>query len=172
MENKRIDLLTDIVKLLKKYSPEVFYDLANFLKDEKLTYTLEELLIKISEEGKKHKIVSSKKREKPLLKIREQLISLKESDKEKSEILLSFYDKIYSQGANLKLKDIKNFALDSGLDLSNTKLRDDAISKLLLHFIRLPLNELTIFLSQFKFHSFDSNRSLESWSNIILKKRK
>ena len=62
MENNKLDLLNDITKLLKKYGADVFYDLLKFLKDEKFSNTLAELLIKFSEEGKKHNITSSKKK--------------------------------------------------------------------------------------------------------------
>lgn len=170
MENNKLDLLNDITKLLKKYGADVFYDLLKFLKDEKFSNTLAELLIKFSEEGKKHNITSSKKKSKPLLKIREQLVSLKETDIEKAEILLEFYDKIYSQGVTLKLKDIKNYASDIGFDIIKIKKKDDAISKLLRHLMNYSLNELHNLLNQFKSSHVDGDRSLEGWSNIILKK--
>lgn len=170
MENDKLDLLNDITKLLKKYGADVFYDLLNFLKDEKFSNMLAELLIKISEEGKKHNITSSKNKSKPLLKIREQLVSLKETDNEKAEILLEFYDKIYSQGVNLKLKDIKNYASDIGFDITKIKKKDDAISNLLKHLMNYSLNELQNLLNQFKSSNVDGDRSLEGWSNIILKK--
>ena len=170
MENKELELLTDIAKLLKKYGASVFDDLAHLLKDEEFTTVLPAILNKYSEEGKKHNLIPNNKKNKPLLKIREQLVSLKITDNEKAVILLEFYDKIYAQGISLKLAEIKNFAFDIGFDLSKTKAKDDAISKLINSLMTCTINQISDFLKQFKFSQSGGDRSLEGWSNIILKK--
>lgn len=172
MENKNLDLLNDIIKLLKKYGPDAFSDLSKFLKEEKFVETLADLINKISEEGKKQNIASKRTKPKISFKIREYLVALKESENEKAEILLDFYDKLYSQGNTLKLKDIKNYSSDIGYNLNKAKSKDDAISKLLKYLTSLSKNDIPNLLNQFKFFDNEGDRSLEGWSNIILKKDK
>lgn len=170
-EDKKLDLLMDLAKLLKKYGPEPFENLAESISSLEITERLKKLL--------KGSVSISRSVSTPLdsgvdrvpRTVREKLEALKNSEPLKYELLTSFHASLFTKVLLPTLRDIRDFARDHELHEITSKGRSDAISQLIKQLIPLSYEDLREKLASSRLHR-DGDRSLEAWSNLILGKPK
>ena len=170
-EDKKLDLLMDLAKLLKKYGPEPFENLSESISSLEITERLKKLL-----EGP---VSISRSVSTPLdsgadrvpRTVREKLEALKNSEPQKYELLASFHASLFTKVFLPTLRDIRNFARDHGLHEITSKGRSDAIAQLIKQLIPLSYEDLREKLTSSRLHR-DGDRSLEAWSDLILGKSK
>lgn len=173
MSNKQeLELLVDIAKLLRKYGPEAFENLARDISSPEFSEHLASIL---ATTAKTARTVRTKKRETggrigSSRDFRSSLVGLRETEPEKSMLLLNSHDGLMAKKCLPTLRDIQAFASDAGLPVLKATARDRAIIPFLKALLRLNLDDLRSRLSMIKPVLIKDDRSLEGWSNIILDK--
>lgn len=171
-----IHLLTEIVKLLKRYGPETFERLAGEITSPQFSEQLGSILSRVAKAGQAAQIGRSeqKKQTKPVDSeqfhsgLRSSLMQLRTTEPEKSVLLTRFYDSLVARTVLPTLREIRDFAADAGLPRLKATARDKAIGPLVKGLMGLPVDELRDKLASLKPVSREDDRSLEGWTNIIL----
>ncbi len=167
-DEKNFNLLLELIKLYKKYGTESFSELSRLLNDKNFINTFNKVLDKSSIVAKEKGINAEDKKPKKI-NFKDELLLMSQTDKQKSEILLNIYNKLQSKTVFNTNKHLIHFASEIGLNLTasarNQNIR--AIMKTLMQFSIDKLLEIEI---QFENLRNDGDRSLDSWSNIILNK--
>lgn len=167
-----LELLVEIAKLLKKYGPETFEILSGNLSSPEFAERLVSILSTTARVARtvRAKGLETTERKKSPRDFRSSLVALEKTDKEKSTLLIKFYDDLMAKTFLPKLRDIQAFVEDNGLPPAKATARDKAIIPLFKALSPLPLDELRSRLSMLKPVSTKDDRSLEGWSKIILDK--
>ena len=105
------ELLIEIAKLLKRYGPETFENLARTVSSPE---SIEKLISILTTAAKAHRASQSKRRTKRTpTDFRSKIARLEESEPEKSHLLMGLYDGLTSKALLPTLRDIKAFVSDS-----------------------------------------------------------
>lgn len=98
------------------------------------------------------------------------LVALENTEPKKYQLLMKFYNELITKAVLPSLTDIKGFATEIGLPEVRATSRQKAISPLIGSLIKSPYDELIAKIQSLgKYRTGD--RSLESWSKIILNKK-
>ncbi|MBT9132901.1 MAG: hypothetical protein DDT32_01315 [Syntrophomonadaceae bacterium] len=170
-ENPEFALLVDIAKLLKKYGPDTFESLAKAISSPQFSEQLTSILVNTATIGRP---LQEKKgyRNRPNTTqrdFRSSLVSLSQTEPEKAKLLISFYDGVGAKTLLPTLRDLQSFASDAGLPPLKATSRIKAIMPLTRALIPMDVQELSALLSSIRSVSPSDDRSLEGWTNIILK---
>jgi len=167
---RELDLLVDLVKLLKKYGPEPFELLAASISSPEMSQHLSTILTQVAKID--HTIPKTKRKTKPRKKpsVPRSLTALKKVEPEKYQLLMNLYTDLIGKTVLPTLRDIKEFVADCKLPQVRTKSRQKAVSSLIGSLIKLPNEQLTAKIQSLKKYDI-GDRSLEGWSNIILNKQ-
>jgi hypothetical protein len=170
--NPELELFVEIAKLIKKYGPETFESLSGKLSSPGYTERLVAILSTTARIARMARVNAPEttKHQKFPRDFRSSLVALEKTDKEKSGLLIEFYDDLMAKTFLPTLKDIQAFVADHGLPPAKATARDKAIIPLFKALLPLPLDELKRRLLTLKSVSNKDDRSLEGWSNIILNK--
>jgi hypothetical protein len=170
-EQREIDLLIDLLKLMRKYGSQSFELLANDLSSSQITERLSRILTKVPEKARAAPKTRKSQRTKQQQPIPKALMALEHSDPQKFEILSKFYRDLVTKTVLPSLRDIKYLAEELGLPEIRAESRQKAISPLITMLAVYPLDKI-----KEKIQSVDryrtGDRSLEGWSKIILDKEK
>ncbi len=171
-EGREFDLLVDLSKLLKKYGPEVFDQLAKQLSAPEFVDRLTNLL---SEAARAAQAVSASRAHTPQKQtsqkeLRASLVALGKVEPEKGSLLLRLYDEFMAKSTLPTAQDLRNFAARAGLDSLELRSRPQAIVALLEALRGRSLEELTALVADLNTTGAHNDRSLENWTRIILDK--
>lgn len=168
MINRReFDLLTDLSKLVKKYGPQTFDDLAQQLAN---PHFMETFLYLLKTTAFAYRSTRSPKKSSAQSKrsdFRASLINVSKAEGEKGALLTNLYDALKAKAVLPTLREMQSFALDNGLDPVTTTSRDKAIVPFVKKFLGMPIEEVRFYLSRIRPTQASDDRSLEGWSNII-----
>lgn len=167
---RELDLLVDLVKLLKKYGQEPFESLAKSISSPEMTQHLSAILTQVAKTGRTIPKTKREARTKQRPSVPRSLIALEKVEPQKYRLLMDFYTDLIGKIVLLSLRDIKEFAMDCGLPEVSAKSRQEAISPLIGLLIKLPNEQLTAKIQLLKKYEA-GDRSLEGWSNVILKRQ-
>ena len=170
-EDKKLDLLMDLAKLLKKYGPEPFENLAESISSLEITERLKKLLKGSVSISRSVSIPLDSGADRVPRTVREKLEALRNSEPQKYELLINFHASLLAKVILPALRDIRDFTRDHGLHEITSKGRSDAVSQLIKQLIPLSYEDLREKLSSLRLHR-DGDRSLEAWSDLILGKSK
>jgi hypothetical protein len=169
--NRDFDLLADIAGLLKKYGPEAFEHLAERLSSPELLERLVSILRTSAKAAGTANIGKQpRKKKQSSADFRASLMLLE--DKEKAELLVRFYDGLMAKTILPTLRDLQSFVSDAGLSPLKAKIREKAVIQVVKNLRSISLEELQSAISTVRQESFQDDRSLEGWSNIILNKKR
>ncbi len=166
---RELDLLVDISKLLKKYGPETFESLSELILNTEITEQLSQILIQSSKTARSIQKEKRETRAKQKISIPKLLIDLEKIEPEKYQLLMNFHTDLVEKKILTSLRDLKNFAMECGLPEIHSNSRQKALNPLINSLVKFP-NEQLIQITQSLDKYDSSDRSLEKWSNIILKK--
>jgi hypothetical protein len=172
MKNQReIDLLIDIAKLLRKYGPESFVSLAKTISSPEMVQYVTTILTQVVSITRTIPKTKRDFRPKEIISEPASLTALKITEPEKYQLLKNFYNDLIGKRVLLTTKDIKEFGVECGFPEIHTKSRKQAISLLIDLLIKLPVE---IIMAKIQLvNKYDSGeRSLEGWSNIILNRER
>lgn len=171
---KQFDLLIDITRLLKKYGPDAFDDLAKALQKPETLEHLSVILQASSNAARKAGSLKEKKGYRTGKKVSAEdfLLNLENAQPAKASILASFHDDLIAKNALPSLRDIRALAVDKGLELVKAKSRDKAILPLLKDLANRPIEDIQAIVEDVKYRSQNGDRSLQGWTGVILDNRR
>lgn len=171
-EGREFDLLVDISKLLKKYGPEVFDRLAEQMAAPKFVELLTKLLSDAARTARA--VPSSRTNSRPKQssqkEIRSSLVTISDTEPERGKILVRLYDELMAKTLLPTTQDLLSFAARAGLGSLEIRSRPQAVVALLEGLGKLPLEELTTLVEDLNTAVWQNDRSLASWTRIILDK--
>ncbi len=165
--NKEYELLKDLAKLLQKHGPESFKSLALLFSDKELAETISNILFEVH-----HHSELIKKTQKKLSKnktLRSSIIELNKDDPERTNLLLSIYDKLEENKYLPTLKQIRLFCEDNALKPISARSRKSAINQ----FVKVMMELSSSDISSVKklLDEKPEDRTLDGWSSIILNRK-
>ncbi|MFH1774112.1 MAG: hypothetical protein ABH874_04035 [Methanobacteriota archaeon] len=169
-KKQELDLLVDIVKLLKKYGPEPFELLAESISSPEMRQRLPLILTEVAKIARTIPKTTRETRPKQGQSIPRALITLEGVDLGKYQLLMNFYTDLVAKTVLPSLRDINEFARRLGLQEVRAKSRQKAISPLITSLIKFSTEELRVQIQSLKKYEI-GDRSLEGWSNIILNRQ-
>ena len=166
--HREFDLLSDLSKLLKKYGPQTFDNLAQQLANpqfmDMFRYVLRTTANMYRSTRSPNKSSARSKRS----DFRSSLINVSSrAEAEKGALLTDLYDALKAKAVLPTLREMQSFALDNGLDPVTTTSRDKAVVPFVKKFLDMPIEEVRSYLSRIRQTQASDDRSLEGWSNII-----
>jgi hypothetical protein len=171
IDKTQLLLLRDLTNLLLKYGSQTFNELSDSLSSSEITQELSTILSGIA----KATPPTSPRIVKTVTKktsIPRALTLLQSTDPQKYQTILELYRDLEAKTILPTLRNIQEFASDQGLIEINTKSRKKAIPKLITILTMLPNERLPILIQRANAkREKDTNRSLDSWSKLILKQK-
>jgi hypothetical protein len=174
IDQREFDLLSDLARLLKKYGPGAFKELARILREPEVIKNLIEIVEASASAGQS---LSAKKIKKDHSQAhrtgtRQLLADLAEKEPLKAELLSKFNDALTTRIAYPSLKDLRAFVMDNGLESIRTNTRDKAIYQVLKDLAARPVEAIKSIISRARIEAKADDRSLEGWAEVILDKKK
>lgn len=164
-DNKELDLLTDLAKLMKRYGPATFEALAEQIMNPKFTGDLVNVLRTTAETYRA--LPKRKNRSRSKEGNEAFLSSLNRSDAEKYALLMDLYDGLKNQSLLPTLRELKDFASDNGLPPVRAASREKALIPFVRTFRKMPVEEVREHLRRIRPTRSSGDRTLEGWSQII-----
>jgi len=164
--NINTDLIYDLARLARKYTPEDWDDLLRLLNDDNSRRQVVNLLQEI-------RAVSSTSRKRSLksrkaTRIPDLLKDVRSKDPEKGIILSEFWKRLRNHELLVKVSNIRMFANTVGLqDITSTK-RDQAIGELMRQMIDLPREKVEDALKKATAEPRNFGEEYERWVSLIL----
>ncbi|HYT87762.1 MAG TPA: hypothetical protein VEL76_03485 [Gemmataceae bacterium] len=171
-EGREFDLLIDVSKLLRKYGPDVFDQLAEQLSAPEFVERLTKLLSGAARTARAVPATQPRLRPKsPSQKeIRSSLVALGDTDPERGALLVRLYDELMAKTVLPTMEDLRSFAARVGLCYLEIRSRPQAVVALLGDLRGRPLEELRALVADLNTAAEQHDRSLENWTRIILDK--
>lgn len=163
--NKELDLLTDLAKLMKKYGPSTFETLGEQITNPNFTRVLVDVLSTTAKTYRTLPKTKNRSRSKPIRGTF--LSSLNTSDAEKYALLMDLYDGLKNQSFLPTLREMKDFASDNGLPPVKSSSREKALIPFVRTFRNMPVEEVREYLRRIQPTRSSGDRTLEGWSQII-----
>jgi hypothetical protein len=173
-EQREFELLTDIARLLRKYGPDAFEELARYVEKPDFIDHLAAIFNAFARVGRK-KIpyaIGVSRETHGRSGVQKLLRELEENEPAKYQVLSIFYNDLLVKNVFPSLREIKAFALDNGLVLPKATSRDKAILPLLKALSHLPTEEIKAILERTLMRAKGGDRTLEGWAGVILKERR
>jgi hypothetical protein len=169
--SRDLDLLEDLIGLLRKYGADTFQSLAHSLKPDAIPEVLSNLLEELAEA---EQVRYSRRRggaaTQSARATRGVLTSIKESEPEKYKLLSKFREDLLDGRLLPTMRDLRAFAVEVGLPELSQSSRQKAVAPVIRSLMSLPLDDVRAIIQAIA--TYDSHdRDLEGWSNIILDKR-
>jgi hypothetical protein len=169
----RDELLVDLARLLRKYGPSAFSDLADWLKDpEARSDVISVLDIMVSSSpGTAHmpRQAGARRRDAGLASVRRLIDGLADEDPQMAELLATFVDMLASKQALASVAALQQFARDNGLPPIKAKSRDAAITALVRALMAYDVDAVRSILQTMPPpHGRGGDRTLEGWTDVIL----
>jgi hypothetical protein len=165
------ELLVELAKLFRRHGAEAFESLAARVSSPEFSEQLSKILLSTAKVGRSFRGSRARlERTQSSRDFRETLLALASTEPEKSEVLVRFYDGLVAKTFLPTLRDIQAFALDMGLSPVTANSRAKAIPNVIRCLMPLRTAEIIARLIKVKPVASASDRSLEGWSNIILRR--
>lgn len=175
INKKEYDLLIDLSKLLKKFGPEIFLSLSDKFSNPEIFNSISTILYTTAKNKPNVTAIKKKKKKTIGIQIEELLERNKELEPDKYNLLTNFYNRFISKTVLPNIKDIKAFVVNNKIPFPEIKSRDRAALNLIEYLSKLPSDKIKN-LTDIKLKpstinkNEDSDRSLQGWTDIILKK--
>jgi len=171
-EKREFDLLVDVARLLRRYGPEAFDALANYLKRPEAA---DRIVAVLSASARTVRGLSLSPRsagqgERSRSGVERLLLSLEKTEPEKAQMLATFYQKLQSKSILPSLRDLRSFVADNGLAPISAKSRDKAILPFIKDLASRPLDIVKPVVEGAR--ETVQDRTLEGWAGVILDEKR
>ena len=168
IDQKELELLIELKRLINKYGNETLTDLINHLRDESFLTNIEILSkkiqsIKMSTKRKKVKTDYSKK-------IDDLLKGIEKNNNEQSILLKKFLTKLNKKDYFKTVKELSKYLTESGIYQKNIKTWPHGKFILLSHLSQQDILQIQKNIDEIEKIIDANDRSLEGWSKIIFDK--
>lgn len=168
-------LLKDLAGLVKKHGPEVFSDLVRFLRNPDTLAELVTILEAAEIAGRRARLGESRalrtQRGASTGAVRKLLSELETGQPEKAQILSGLYEALVAKQAFPTLGELRGFAKDNGLPAVTATSREKAITSLLRNLASRSTDDVRSMLRRVRIAASGGDRTLEGWTDVILKDR-
>lgn len=166
-----LDLLADIVKLLRKYGTEPFLKLAKDLPE--LSEGVATIIGATATAARKAGVSDGRPAQQGQKRrdFRFSLLEREDADPEKVTLLVEFYDALMARSVLPNMRDLRSFVTDMELSPLTSTNRMKAIIPIVRALTLLPLDRIKVGLSSIAPTAGNGDRSLEAWSKIILNRQ-
>jgi hypothetical protein len=165
-EPTQLDLLLDLVKLLKKYGPETFKTLATALRDPDQLAHLSETLNILSNESGRLKL-GPRDRPESKSSLRSQIEFLAEKSPEKAALLRKLLDQLMAP-EGISIADLRAYARQTGLPQLKSGDRSRLVQAFVASLMTLDLPQIQDHIERLAMTPRTNDRDLAGWSRIIL----
>ncbi len=170
IEEQEMDLLLDLLKLLKKHGDKTFSSLANKLTSGEVIGNLSQILMQVSKRAEKMPRPEKERKGKQQHPIPKSLSTLEKIDPQKYGILIEFHRDLVAKRVLPSFRDIKQFATDCDLPEIYANSRQKVINPLIEALVVSPNEMVHEWIKSAK-SGQQTDRSLEGWGKIIMKKK-
>jgi hypothetical protein len=171
IEEQRFELLRELARLLKKFGPAAFSDLAREFRDPAMAANLAEILEGFAEAGKRSEPRRGGEGGSGGSSLRGFLLKLRERDAEKGTMVTEVYEALLSRRVLPTLGQLREFAKDNGLGPVSATAREKALGPFVRSLAALPTEQVRSMMTRLSEESPRGDRTLEGWTELILKKR-
>ncbi len=172
-EADRFELLRDLARLIRKYGPDAFASLSDFLKTPNAIDQLATILDASATAGQKARVTkASGKPKRAQQGLDEILAEVEKTEPHKAQELSEFVRAFGAKRALPTLRDVRDFASDNGLRSVTATSRDKTLLPLVKDLITRPSGELSTILKRIALHEHEGDRTLEGWAGVILDKER
>lgn len=171
MDEHRFELLRELARLLRRFGPAAFSDLARDLRDPATVVNISEVLESFGDAGRRASHRPGRAGSQRGSSLRGFLLKLRERDSEKGAMMVEVYDALLSKRVLPTLGQLREFARDNGLGPVNATSREKAVGPLVRALALLPTDQLRGLMARLTEDSPRGDRTLEGWAELILKKR-
>jgi len=165
---KEYRLLSDLGRLMSKYGPKAFEDLAADLSDPRFREQLVGILKTTAQASPRPSKGKFSGTSPSSTDFRSTLLR---ADKEKGALLIELYDALRTRSVLPTLRELKSFASDNGLSPIKSRSREKALIPFVRSFLKLPVEDVRKYLQRIEPTPSPEDRSLQGWSNIIFANR-
>ena len=163
-----VKILTELIRIVNRYGPDSVSNLANRIKDPQYATELATALENAVAGASRTKVrAKSRSTNRVGIKL---LNELKESDPQKQSVIAEFRDLLLSSRCLRSMGELRQFARMHNLSIGKASSRNAAIVPLLGAMSELPTPEIVKLLESMG-RTGPSDRSLESWRNLIVRPR-
>lgn len=168
-EERRFELLRELGRLLARFGPEPFADLAAYLREPGTVADLSEILDRVAEAGRQRGRPRREGSQRPS-SLRGWLSALRETEPVKGALIGDFYDAVVSKQVLPTLGELRRFAGDNGLGPVNATTRDKAVGPLVRALASRSEDEIRSFMARTVEVAKGGDRTLQGWADLILRK--
>ena len=172
MNSLSIRLLSEIIKLWRKYGKGAFTDLSKLLSQDDFPEEVAHLLDSYMNTVSGHKKTKRKTspRTNASTKISNDIEIMRSNQPEKAELLSLLNDHMVNKEILPTLRDIRVYLEYEQLPMTKARSRQEALEWLFKLFMNMTVNELRRHLNNLPKTSEGYQRSLGRWSDIISRK--
>lgn len=170
-ESGRFALLAEVARLIKKYGPDEFVELARFLNDPAGLGQLTSVLEAGSKAGRDAHI--GKRTPRPAGAtpgLSGFIASLEKIEPDKAKRLSEFVRQVRGKTVLPSLRDIRDFAADNGLHPVTASSREKALFPLIRDLAARTAEDVDRVLAKVPTTNQDGDRTLDKWAGVILRK--
>jgi hypothetical protein len=167
-DQRELDLLVDVARLMKKHGPDAFERLAMLASSPEFPARLTAILSATARVGRQLRDKNGGGT--PRGNFRASLSQETATEPEKAALLLSLYDELHAKAVLSTLRDCRAFAIQNGLPPLNATTRGKAIQELIEALVPLDQDRLQAVIGALKTGTGHEDRSLEGWTRLILDK--
>jgi len=172
-DEARLNLLSDLVRLLKKHGPDAFSDLSRHLQDGAAIRDLTSVLDGVAEAGRLAGVrPKGKQANRKQDSIDEAIENWRRTKPDIGERLAALAADLRARVVLTSTRDIVGFVQDNGLGPVTASSRNKGVAMLLERIMDLEPEELVKVLDSRALRQRDTDRSLEGWSKIIMDKER
>jgi hypothetical protein len=168
-EKDKFELLKDLARLIGKYGPEAFTELAAFLRKPDAVDEVVQVLEATSLAGRKagmQKRPSHNPRAKE--SVEAMVAEIATTDPTKAAKLAAIHQALASKRLLPTLGAVRDFASDNGLRPIAGRSRERALLPLMRDISARPIEDIDRILERAESASMPDDRGLEGWAGIIL----
>jgi hypothetical protein len=170
-DDLKFELLRDLARLIKRYGPATFSDLATYLRDQEGVSQLLSVLDTGARAGRHVRADGVGATGRRPLTTRALLAAMERSEPDKARVLKAFYEALTAKHILPTLHELRGFVDDSGLTRVVATTREKAVPPLIRDLARRTIPEIQTMLAGVRMEAVPGDRTLQGWADIILKHR-
>lgn len=172
-EDRQLDLLTELLRLQRKYGKEQLSQLATALRDPTFLSHITSLAEALSQDILlKASLTSARKRKPTTAETLDRIVGeIPVKDDGRWQLLRDICAALTEERKAKTKQEVLRLAADNGLQIGNPKTRAEAVISLIRELRLSPIEDVQRVAEDIQKRLADGDGSLQGWSKIILKKR-
>jgi hypothetical protein len=166
MNEQGRDLLVDLARLVRRYPPEAWDEVLEWLRDDARRDSAISIISQLASISKKTQTPSSSRREPAA--IQGTIERIRTDDPVRASLLEDFWNKIKDRQILPTVSSVRGFAESAGLKIGPTRGHEQAARELILKLSESDLETFQDILDRTSREPIDFGRDYERWVKLIL----